>query len=267
MRIICVDDEPLTLEYTIEMCKEISSKISVEGFRLAENALAWARDNPVDVALLDIDLPDMNGIQLAARIKEIRPDTSFVFLTAYREFAYDAYSVRPSGYLLKPVTREALQKEISYAKSLRSQKTAPHIQALTFGNFDLLVDGTPVIFRRSKAKELLAYLVDRQGTSVTRTEVFAALFENELYNHARQKYLDVIIRSMRETLQEYGIGELLQTQRKGMRINPELLDCDMYRFCRGEADAINSYRGEYMASYSWASLNEAYMDRMRGKIT
>ena len=208
-------------------------------------------------------MPDMNGIVLAARIKERWPDANILFLTAYREFAFDAFSVRPSGYLLKPVTLDSLQSEIDYTKSICPRLGAAHIQAVTFGNFELLVDGVPVEFKRSKAKELLAYLIDRQGTSVTRAEISAVLFENELYDHSRQKYLDVIIRSLRATLRECGAEALLQTQRKGLRIDPALLDCDMYRFCKGDADAVRVYRGEYMSSYSWASPLEAYAEHMR----
>ena len=46
-----------------------------------------------------------------------------------------------------------------------------------------------------------------------------------------------------------------------MRTVPELLDCDLYRFFAGDAEAINEYRGEYMSAYSWASLTEANVDR------
>lgn len=263
MRAICVEDEPLTLEYTAELCGKLNPPVHVECFTDAKSALTWIQDNPVDLALLDINMPDMNGIVLAARIKERWPDANILFLTAYREFAFDAFSVHPSGYLLKPVTLDALQKEIDYTRSAHPRMGAAHIQAVTFGNFELLVDGVLVEFKRSKAKELLAYLIDRQGTSVTRAEISAVLFEDELYDHSRQKYLDVIIRSLRSTLLEYGADELLQARRKGLRIDPALLDCDMYRFCKGDADAVRSYRGEYMSSYSWASPFESYAEHMR----
>ena len=46
-----------------------------------------------------------------------------------------------------------------------------------------------------------------------------------------------------------------------MRIRPEQIDCDLYRFLSGEADAVNAYRGEYMSSYSWASIIEGILSR------
>ena len=263
MRIICVDDEPLEVEDTIAMCREMSPDISVNGFTDTDEALEWIRSNPIDVALLDIDMPEMNGITLAAKIKQIKPDTAILFLTAYKKFAFDAFAVHPNGYLLKPIVPEVLEKEIDYALSVHPKSEVPHIEARTFGNFELFVDGRRVPFKRSKSKELLAYLIDRQGMSVTRAEISAVLFEDSLYDHSRQKYLDAIIRSLRDTLREYGISDILQMERIGLHIVPEKLYCDMYRFYKGDSEAVKAFRGEYLSSYSWANLIEA---DMRSKV-
>ena len=137
-------------------------------------------------------MPQMNGITLAAQIKKIKPDMVILFLTAYKEFAFDAFQVHPNGYLLKPLEPEVLKKEIDYAVSAYPQTFVPHIEAHTFGNFDLLVDGVTVQFKRSKSKELLAYLIDRRGMSVSRKEIAAVLFEDAPCGLSRQKYLDAI---------------------------------------------------------------------------
>ena len=259
MKIVCIDDEPLAVEDTIEICNDLSADISSKGFVRANDALEWIQSNPVDIVLLDIDMPEMNGITLAARIKQIKPDTVILFLTAYKEYAFDAFQVHPSGYLLKPVSHEILQKEIDYAMSAHPQTAVPHIEAHTFGHFDLLVDGVTVQFKRSKSKEMLAYLIDRRGMSVSRKEIAAVLFEDVPYDRSRQKYLDAIIRSLRDTLREYGIAEILQMENKGVRIVPEKISCDMYRFYRGDTEAIQEFRGEYLASYAWANFIEADM--------
>jgi len=57
------------------------------------------------------------------------------------------------------------------------------------------------------------------------------------------------------------IPEILEMQRGYLRVKPELIRCDLYRFMAGDIDAVNSYRGEYMSNYAWAELTEAYMDR------
>ena len=260
MTAICVDDEPLVLQLTISLVRDLPQFDRVEGFGGSLEALDWLENHQPDIAFLDIDMPVMNGIKLAQRIKEQYPSTAIIFLTGYAQYAVDAFAIHASGYLLKPINREKLSEEVDYALSGRNDMHSSRISVQTFGNFDIFVDGKAVNFTRSKSKELLAYLIDRQGGTVSRTEAFSILWEDSMYDRSMQKQLDVIIRSLRATLQEYGISDIVEMKGGTMRVVPELLNCDLYRFFRGDVSAINEYRGAYMNSYSWASLTEASMD-------
>jgi len=66
----------------------------------------------------------------------------------------------------------------------------------------------------------------------------------------------VIIRSLRDTLRNAGIEEILEIKSGFIRIRPEMLDCDLYRFLKNDPDAVNSYRGVYMWGYDWAFLGK-----------
>ena len=259
MKVICVDDEPLAVEYTLSQCARLNEIDEARGFTDARQALDWLRSHPADAALLDINMPEMDGITLAARIKELRPQTAILFLTAYREYAYDAYSVHPAGYLLKPVPLETLAAELRYICGEKPVSSPAHIRIKTFGSFDVYVDGRPVSFRLAKSKELLAYLVDKQGSGVSRAELFAAVWEDRLYDRKQQKQFDVYIRSLRETLREYGISEIMEMEKGILRVRPDTFLCDAYLFYSGDSDTINAYRGEYMSSYSWANMTEAIL--------
>ncbi|MCR5808721.1 MAG: response regulator [Clostridiales bacterium] len=259
MKAICVDDERLLMEDTLEMCRGIDGISEAHGFTKAEAALAFARENRVDIALLDIDMPGMNGLELAAELKAIRPDTEIIFLTGYSEFAVDAFRLHASGYLLKPVSEEALAGEVAYALSGRRNRLSGHIVVRTFGNFDVFVEGRPVAFKAAKCRELLAYLVDKRGTAVTRAELSAALWEDRLYDRSQQKQIDVYIRRLRDTLREYGIEEIFENEKGQLRVRPERFICDVYLFFEGNADAVNAYNGQYMETYSWASMTESAM--------
>lgn len=156
-----------------------------------------------------------------------------------------------------------LAKEVEYALSLRAAKAPSRITVQTFGHFEILVDGKTLDFRRSKAKELLAYLVDRRGAGVTRQDAFSALWEDREYDVSMQKQMDVVIRSLRDSLQNYGIGDLFEMKKRSLRILPEKIDCDVYRFLEVDPEAINAYYGEYMAQYAWAVDTEAQLLRIQ----
>lgn len=262
MKVICVDDERLLMEDTVAMCRELPEIGEVTGFTSANAALEWLRNHHADLALLDIDMPDMKGLDLAAKIKEMSPDTGIIFLTGYAQYAVEAFAVRASGYLLKPVGKAALAADVSYISSNKENKTKlpqKRVSVKTFGMFEVYVENRPVKFHMAKCKELLAYLVDRQGSSVSRAQLASILWEDRPYDRKLQKQLDVYIRSMRDTLAEYGISDIIQMQRGTLRIVPEEIDCDAYKFFAGDAEAVNTYRGEYMSSYSWASITEGVM--------
>lgn len=258
MKAICVDDEPLAVEYTLKQCGQLPGVDEAKGFTDAQQALDWLRDHRADLALLDINMPKIDGITLAARIKEMYPRMIVLFLTAYREYALDAYAVHAAGYLLKPVSLETLAAEVEYACGVHAP-VPKHIEIKTFGNFDVYVDGRPVSFKLAKSKEILAYLVDKQGFGVSRAELCAAMWEDQLYDRRMQKHLDVYIRSLRDTLREYGAQVILQMERGILRVDPKAFDCDAYRFYAGDSEAINAYRGEYMSAYSWASMTEGIL--------
>lgn len=139
------------------------------------------------------------------------------------------------------------------------------VEARAFGNFDLLVDGKRVAFKRAKSKELMAYLIDRHGASVTRREAFAVLWEDRTYDLSMQKQLDVVIRSMRATLEDYGVSEIFEMRGGVLCVHPDFISCDAWRYLTGDKEAIQAFRGEYMSNYSWASLTESRMVLNGGK--
>lgn len=264
MKAICVDDEKAALQQLVSLCREMLQLSSVEGFDDPKEALERVRERPVDLAILDIGMPDMDGITLARRIRALRPDAAILFVTGHPQYTVDAWSLHATGYVLKPLTRERLSDELNYAAEWRrrvaKEEQIPHIAVQTFGNFDLVVDGKTVNFSRSKSKELFAYLIDKKGIRVSRSEAFGVLWPNGEYSRPKQKQLDVIIRSLRATLQENGISEILQLEQGMLRIVPQFVDCDAYRLLAGDEHYENEYRGEYMTPYAWAELTEANID-------
>lgn len=261
MKAICVDGDEATLKLVAEVCEAHPLLNEVKGFSCARECLLWLETNAVNLAVLEVELTDVDGLLLATEIKRKCPTAAVILLASSDKYALEAFGIHASGYLLKPVGRARLEDEVEYALTGNVTRTPGHIEVRTFGNFELLVGGRTVSFNRSKAKELLAYLVDKHGSGVTRAEIFAVLWESGEYDRAMQKQVDVIIRSLRETLEQYGIGEILELNRGSMRLKTELIDCDLYRFLDGDPHAINRFCGEYMSAYSWATFTEAHLEQ------
>ena len=264
VKIVCLDDEPLILNRIVKLCNSLPMKPDVESFGDPLKALEWFDNNTAEIALLDIEMPEIDGLMLAAKIKDRSPGTSIIFTTAYSKYAVDAFDLKASGYILKPVIFERLDAEISYAlKNKNYARGRYRVNIITFTDFRLVVYGQTVSFHRTKSKELLAYLVDRQGSSVKRAQMAQILFGDVPYNRSIQKQLDVIIRSLMDTLREYDVSDIVEMKRGTMRLCPEKVECDLYRFFEGDTYSINLYQGEYMNEFSWASFTEAYLYRKK----
>ena len=133
--------------------------------------------------------------------------------------------------------------------------TEKKVEIKTFGNFDVFVDKKPIHWKRLKAKELLALLVDKKGASVTNVEIAITLWEDD----NKVKSVPTIISSLRHTLKDYGVEDILIRSRNHTAIDTTKVLCDVYEFYDGKATALNLYQGEYMANYSWAEFTNAYL--------
>ena len=111
-----------------------------------------------------------------------------------------------------------------------------------------------MVFQRKQSKELLAFLIDREGRACTSDEIAAALWENEEDIKTASSRIRRILHDLRTTLREIGMEDLLIRQRRQLAVRREMLDCDYYRMLAGDMEAINAFGGTYMIEYSWAEL-------------
>ena len=175
MNAVCVDRDEKTLALAAEVCEAHPLLNEVKQFTCARDCLLWLEGNPVNLAVLEVELADVDGLLLASEIKRKCPTAAIVLVASSDKYALEAFEIHASGYVLKPVGRARLEDEVEYAFTGSVSHTPCHIEVRTFGNFELLVDGRTVSFNRSKAKELLAYLVDKHGSGVTRAEILRAI--------------------------------------------------------------------------------------------
>ena len=265
MNILAIDDEFFALELMKSALKEVASRANVFLCRDVKSALEIARDNVIDVAFLDIHMPEKNGIELAHDLKKLNPKVNIIFATGFSEHMKEGIDLRMSGYIMKPVTPEAVRNELENLRNPVEWEAKKRVKVLTFGNFDVFVDGELLKFERKQAKEILAYLIDKRGTSATYAELAAMLWEDAEYDRTQQKNLQVYIASLVKTLNSVGVNDLVLKSRQGIVVNTKALDCDYYRFLEGDTRAINSFTGQYMNAYSWAEFTVGYLENQVNK--
>ena len=258
MHILAADDEQSALNVLIGAIKEAVPMAEVHGFRNPVQALEFMKETNCEIAFLDIQMRQMNGIVLARKLKELYPKVNIVFVTGYSQYANEAFALHASGYAYKPVTADKIITEMENLRNpVKWKETGIYVN--TFGRFELIVNGKEVSFGREKSKELLAYLIDKSGKSITRKELAEALLEREDYSRTTQNYLSKIIKELVTVLEQVGAEKMLKRGLNSYSVDTEAFVCDLYDYEKENAtpDELNRFQGEYMKQYSWAEVTLA----------
>lgn len=244
---IAVDDEALMLGALVAAIEASPDVSSVAKFSNCEEALAYVDAYAVDIAFLDINMRGMGGLALAERIVAARPSCKIVFCTGYEEYAIPAFKLHASGYLLKPISAEDVQGEIDNIKGeLHKEKL---LTVKCFGNFEVYAKNEKVTFKRLKSKELFAYLIDRNGASMTAKQICAALFPNDTDDTKNAAYLRQLVMDLKNTLKAVGAEGVLCHETPCYRVDTSLIKCDYFTHLESGKP---EFHGEYMTQYSWA---------------
>ena len=263
MKVILVDDEPLSLDLFKIECGNMPGFDVVGFFENAADALAYAGENPVDFALLDIDMPEMNGIELARRLRRVRPDMVIIFVTAHPEYSAEAIQAKADFVVFKPYERDDIIDALERARLL-SERQRKRIRFRTFGHFDMFVDGRLVNFKSSKAKELLALCVSRMGGEVTIYEMVDTLWADTGDQGLGYR---TTIKALNDALKDVDAEHILCRKRSILHLDMREIDCDLLDFYAGKAEAVNAYHGEFMQQYAWAkAIAQSLDDEKRTRI-
>ena len=244
---IAVDDEVLMLGALVAAIKASPDITEVSGFSDSEGALEFVKGHPTDIAFLDIQMRGMGGLALAEKILAIRPNCKIVFCTGYEEYAISAFKLHASGYLMKPIAVEDVQGEIDNIKGIRQQEKLLRVNC--FGNFEVYVKEKKLVFKRLKTKELLAFLIDRNGAGMTARQICAVLFPDNTNDTKNAAYLRQLFMDLKNTLRAVGAEAVLCHETPCYRVDTSLIQCDYFSYL--ETGKPN-FHGEYMTQYSWA---------------
>ena len=199
LTVLIADDESLARDRLTRMVE------NMDGFRViaqAENgrhAVELSRKHHPDLALLDIRMPDIDGIEAASIIADLEPPPAIIFCTAYDEYALKAFQANAVGYLLKPVRDEELDRALKQAKKL----SQAHIKSLSVLKHDdqdeeAFIANTWNGQERVPLSDILFFRADHKYLSVIHKN--GETLSNQTLKELEQQYQDSFIRTHRSTL-------------------------------------------------------------------
>lgn len=250
MRVICVDDEKPALDnfrFTVAGFQEITE---LQLFQTGLEALEYVKSHIVDVAFLDMEMPGLHGLTLARALQEINSDIRVVFVTAFSQYALEAWHVDAVGYVLKPYTAEEIRKELKKCcyRSLPSQR----IVIQTIPTLAIFVEGKAIQLPGSKVRELFALLVDQGERGITSSEGIAYLWPDRKDDINTKSLFRMTYKRMADALEEAGIGHIVASEGNRRYLCTDQVDCDLYRILSGDSNTMRKYSGAYLEEYSWA---------------
>ena len=262
MRVICVDDEQLILDNFKNRVSGFTQIQSLHLFADAKEALEWAKENPVDIAFLDIEMCGVSGVELARMFKKIDQDIRIFFVTAFEQYALDAFKVDALGYILKPYSKQDLKEAFEKAALMKSRKQN-RVVIQTIPNFGVSVDGKSLHISRAKVEELLALLVDRAEAGVTTRDAIDCLWPERLADENTMALYRVTFHRLVDCLKEVGIDYIIGNEVRKKYIHVNEVDCDLYHILAGDRERIQNYAGEYLKEYSWAESRNAQLNSLK----
>ena len=251
MRILIIDDEAILLEEEAAAVRHVLPGADFVVTQRPSEALAAAKQEMFDVAFLDVEMPGMNGVELAKELRDIYDKTNIIFVTAYSKYALDAHGVMSCGYFLKPLKESdvrMIMDNLRYPIIEHKKK----LKANCFGYFDVYYDGKVVEFKRSLAKEILACLVNHRGAMLTKNDMLGILWPDRENGSAQDKSFYMGISELKKSLQDIGMEKVLLHSNVSYGVDVNLLDCDYLDFMADKPGARLKFHHEYMTQYFWA---------------
>jgi len=238
-------------------------------------------------------MPVMSGLELAERLVTLCPDIEVVFVTAFGQYAIDAFHVNALDYLLKPVDSQEMKRVIEKLQKIIRLKDHPPAampaeqknpcKILCLGEFEVYgtVSERKVSWLTVKVEELLAYLLIYAGKSVSKESLCEVLWPDSDYENALMNLYSTVYR-LRKTIRNEGVPVQIKSDKAGYRVEAESCFLDYEEFGRLTGDfrknaleistdqaadtlleAGDLYRGELFGgrSYLWSASHREEVNR------
>lgn len=269
MKIILIDDEPIALDVLERMLLSYKSIEVIGRYTDPRKALEEIEKHTIDAIFLDIEMGDMNGLEIGNLISARYSDLEIVFVTAYSQYAVDAFEIQAMDYLLKPIHSKRLDKTVRrlLERHNERQDAVPgdfedKIRISSFGNFNVYdSDGKAFIWRTRKTKELFAYLWANKDKVIDKMSIIEDIFADKNFEQATT-LLHTTVYQLRNSLKKAGYPKAIRYVNEGYNL---AITCESDRdelnhvLVQGRMDDDNIkkimslYTGDFMQEgYFWA---------------
>lgn len=265
LRAVIVDDE-IPVLHLLNMVLRQTGQVDVSAaFADPQEALERMSEIKPDVVFLDIEMPEMNGLELAGRLVEQNDDCMVVFVTGYNQYALEAFRVHALDYLLKPVTPAKIEACIARLTRLRRASHEAHrgdgapTKICCFGDFTVFGKHGAVKWATRKVEELLAYLIVHRDADIESWQLGESLWPEEEPGKVKANLHTALYR-LRKTIQEAGLPIRILSEKGGKgtyccRLGA--LSCDLAEFER----AAVQYRTVHPGNVDeWENVYALYKD-------
>ncbi|MGG4179973.1 response regulator [Virgibacillus pantothenticus] len=284
MKAILVDDEKLALDYLEQQINKVGRVEVIGKFTNPVHAHESILKEDVDVLFLDIQLPEINGMRLAEKVLENKPNLTIVFVTAYDKYAVKAFELNAVDYLLKPIPFDRLKKTVErienqYNQQSTIKETSP-LYVNVLGQFSVeTVRGQPefVSWRTKKAAELFLYLLHQKGKMVRKSFLIDLLWPDvELERVSALLYTTIYY--VRKTLRKYQKHLRLENVSDGYVLETENIILDFNEWkekiktlpplsqtsINAYIQVMSLYKGGYLQGYDfwWAESERYYWEQI-----
>ncbi|MBM7702397.1 response regulator [Metabacillus iocasae] len=273
MRAVLIDDEYLALDY---LERQLNKVVAIDIIGKYENpivALDEVIKADVDVVFLDIQMPEVNGIDLASQIIEQKPDVIIVFVTAYQEYAVQAFELNAIDYVVKPIRLDRLKNTI---QRIVQQMLIPKVVPQHVDESPLLLrlgkqitvekhgECEVMSWRTAKSLELFLYLLRHRGVMVRKDELVDLLWpDSEVDKGYSQLYTAIYY--TRRLLKKYGDAFSIKSYTEGYvmqltNVNVDVEEWEQAVISLGKVtnenihmwvENMQLYDGSYLANYDY----------------
>lgn len=280
MKAVLIDDEYYALQGLKLRLDEVCGIDVVGMFTNGRQALEKITELQPDIVFLDIEMPNISGVDLFPQIKEIAKEAKIVFTTAYAQYAVEAFELNALDYLIKPVEKERILKTLERLKAGKRSVQIHEEKRITincFRKMSLKVDGKEINYNlRKKSEELLAYLICHNGQFTAKEKIMEALWPEADKEKAANNLYVAFYNLKRPDFG--GLADSIESARGKMRIRVEQIKCDVFEFRKmiKQCGIVNSHTIEtaenaaelYLGMlfeenyFNWAELEQAELEVM-----